>query len=112
MDDTTIVLLVLGTIFLLIVWNSVKKYIEMLDNHNKSTLKLQKAKVKRQFEAEDEEDAEISGIPVWLSAAAQGAGLNVSKIMSGDTSEIAKALPLLEKMVGKSQDKGSDELIS
>lgn len=113
MDEYFFLYLLIAIILLGILYSFQKNFLIYLERGRKNEYYIKKAKIKREFEDEDDDDEPgrtISDVPKWLLPIIEGAGLDISKLEDGDPSELKKAGEILERLKNNPQG-GNDKLL-
>ncbi len=61
--------------------------------------------------AEPGDDSDVP-LPLWLKAAAKGAGVDLAKVWAGDVQELAKVQALLPRLMGQRQGQEQQDVIA
>ena len=114
MDEYFFLYLLISLILLAILYSFQRNYLIFLERGRKNEYYIKKAKIKREFEDEDDDDEagrQNSDIPKWLIPVIEGAGLDVDKLEEGDPSELKKANDILEKLKNNPGQMGNDRVL-
>jgi len=114
MDEYFFLYLMIAIILLGILYSFQKNFLIYLERGRKNEYYIKKAKIKREFEDEDDEDdagRKNSDIPKWLYPIIEGAGLDVDKLEDGDPSEMKKASDILDKLKNNPSQMGNDRIL-
>lgn len=110
MDEYFILYLLLGIGFLAILFSFQRNYLKYVEKQRKNEYYIQKARIKRKFEEEDEEEREDYQapfkVPSWAYSLGAGLGIDVDALVSGDQEEIEKLKPIIDKF---SKNKNSED---
>ena len=115
MDEYFFLFLLIALILCAILYSFQKNYLIFLERGRKNEYYIKKARIKRTFEDEDDDDeprGSNSDIPKWLIPVIEGAGLDVDKLEEGDPSELKKANDILERVKNSSPGQmGNDRVL-
>ncbi len=109
MDEYFYLYLLLGVGFLVILFSFQRNFLIYMEKQRKNEHYIAKARIKRKFDEEDEEDENDVKAPIklpsWAYHLAEGMGIDIDALMSGDEEEVEKVKPLIEKFL-KNKDAG------